>query len=303
MDKKILIAGATGFIGYHLSKKCVKLGWNVTSLSSKNPVSKKKVKGVNYIILDITKKKNFFKIKDKFDYVVNLAGYVDHSDKKKTLKSHYEGCKNIANFFLDKKIIRFVQIGSSIEYGKLISPQIENEKIFQSTFSVYGKAKLLSTKYLLKLYKKHKFPATILRLYLVYGPYQDLNRVVPITIKNSLLNKKFYCSEGQQLRDFTYIDDVIDAILKTLKQNEANGKIFNIGSNKPIKIRDLINKIRYLVGSGKPIFGKVKMRKDETMALYPSITKAQKILCWKPKINLIKGLKKTIQYYKDEKFS
>ena len=302
-QNKILITGGTGFIGYHLSKKCIKLGWSVTSLSSNSPKPNKIIQGVKYIIVDITDKKKLFKIKKDFDYIVNLAGYVDHSNKKKTLESHYIGCKNLASLFLNKKIKKFVQVGSSIEYGKSRSPQIENKKNSQSTFSIYGKAKLLSTKYLMAIYKKEKFPTTVIRLYLVYGPKQDINRVIPITIKNALLDKKFNCSSGLQFRDFIYIDDVINAILKTLKNRKTNGEIINIGSNKPVRIKDLIIRICYLVGSGKPIFGKIKLRKDEIKSLYPNINKAYKILKWRPKISLNTGLKRTIKYYKNAKFN
>ena len=234
---------------------------------------------------------------------MNLAGYVDHSNKKKTLESHYIGCKNLASLFLNKKIKKFVQVGSSIEYGKSRSPQIENKKNSQSTFSVYGKAKLLSTKYLMAIYKKEKFPATVIRLYLVYGPNQDINRVIPITIKNALLDKKFNCSSGLQFRDFIYVDDVINAILKILKNKKTNGEIINIGTNKPVRIKDLIIRICSLVGSGKPIFGKIKLRKDEIKSLYPNINKAHKILKWRPKISLNNGLKRTIKYYKNAKFN
>ena len=303
MSKRILITGGTGFIGYHLSKRCIKLGWSVTSLSSNSPKPNKKIQGVKYIKVDIRDKKKLFKIKKDFDYIVNLAGYVDHSNKKKTLESHYIGCKNLASLFLNKKIKKFVQVGSSIEYGKSRSPQIENKKNSQSTFSVYGKAKLLSTKYLMAKYKKEKFPATVIRLYLVYGPKQDINRVIPITIKNALLDKKFNCSTGLQFRDFIYIDDVINAILKTLKNIKTNGEIINIGSNKPVRIKDLIIRICSLVGSGKPIFGKIKLRKDEIKSLYPNINKAHKILRWRPKISLNTGLKRTIKYYKNAKFN
>ena len=303
MSKRILITGGTGFIGYHLSKRCIKLGWSVTSLSSNSPKPNKKIQGVKYIKVDIRDKKKLFKIKKDFDYIVNLAGYVDHSNKKKTLESHYIGCKNLASLFLNKKIKKFVQVGSSIEYGKSRSPQIENKKNSQSTFSVYGKAKLLSTKYLMAIYKKEKFPATVIRLYLVYGPKQDINRVIPITIKNALLDKKFNCSTGLQFRDFIYIDDVINAILKTLKNIKTNGEIINIGSNKPVRIKDLIIRICSLVGSGKPIFGKIKLRKDEIKSLYPNINKAYKILKWRPKISLNTGLKRTIKYYKNAKFN
>ena len=302
-QNKILITGGTGFIGHHLSKRCIKLGWSVTSLSSNSPKPNKIIQGVKYIKVDIRDKKKLFKIKKDFDYVVNLAGYVDHYNKKKTLESHYIGCKNLASLFLNKKIKKFVQVGSSIEYGKSRSPQVENKKNSQSTFSIYGKAKLLSTKYLMAIYKKEKFPTTVIRLYLVYGPKQDINRVIPIAIKNALLDKKFNCSSGLQFRDFIYIDDVINAILKTLKNRKTNGEIINIGSNKPVRIKDLIIRICSLVGSGKPIFGKIKLRKDEIKSLYPNINKAHKILKWGPKISLNTGLKRTIKYYKNAKFN
>ena len=214
------------------------------------------------------------------------------------MQSHFNGCKNLSTFFIDKNIKKFIQIGSSIEYGKLKSPQRENKKNLQKTYSIYGKAKLLSTRFVLTLCKKYNFPATILRLYLVYGPSQDQNRLIPITIINAIQNKKFDCSDGLQLRDFTYIDDVVDAIIKTLKNRFSSGQIINIGQGKPISVKKVINKICELLNCGKPQFGKIKLRKDEIKNLFPSIVKAKKILNWKPKIEIILGLKKTINYYK-----
>ena len=298
---KILITGGTGFIGYHLAKKCLSLNWSVTSLSTKKPSQNRKLEKVKYKICDISNKKKLNNILNlDYDYVVNLAGYVDHSHKLNTMKSHYDGCRNLSSFFLKSKIKKFIQIGSSTEYGKIRSPQIEKNINTQKTFSTYGKAKLLTTKHLLNLHRKFKFPATILRLYLVYVPGQDANRVIPITIKNAIKNKNFNCSDGLQFRDFVHIDDVVSAIIKTLKNNKVSGYIFNIGSGKPVQIKKIILRICRLVGSGKPQFGKIKLRKDEISSLYPDITKAKKILKWKPKIKLNLGLKKTVNYYKKD---
>lgn len=298
--KRILITGGTGFIGYHLASACLKKNFIVKSLSTKRPSKERKLKKVKYLICDISNKQKLSKILDhNFDYIVNLAGYVNHSNKKKTKKSHYNGCKNLALFFLKSNIKKFVQIGSSIEYGKINSPQKENNHNKQKTYSVYGNSKLLSTKFLLNLSNRFNFPVSILRLYLVYGPYQDTNRVIPITIKNAINNNKFDCSSGLQLRDFIHIDDLVRAILKALSSKKTSGEIFNIGSGKPIRIKDLILKICKLVGSGKPQFGKIKLRKDEIKYLFPSIKKAKKLLKWRPLIDINVGLKKTIKYYEN----
>ena len=300
--KKILIAGGTGFIGYHLCLFFKKKSWIVHSVSKSKPKVNRRVKGIKYIFCNVTDKKNLkSKLDNYYDYIVNLSGYVDHGKNKSILKTHFEGCKNLVFNFQEKKPKKFIQIGSSIEYGRLNSPQKENlvkKKI--NTFSFYGNAKLASTFFLLDLYKKNKFPVTILRLYLVYGPNQDNNRVVPFVINNSIKNKEFNCSPGFQLRDFLFIDDVVDAINKTLRSIKSNGEIINIGFGKPTKIRNLINQIVKLVGSGEAIFSQIKFRTDELIELYPNISKAKKILNWNPKISLKRGLNKTIKFYKNK---
>ena len=297
--KNILIVGGTGFIGYHLAKKSLRKGWRVTSISSKPPKKIRYLSKVKYILCDITKKKSLQRnIQKTFDYVVNLAGYVDHTNKKKTLQSHYTGCKNLTEIFLRKKPISFVQMGSSVEYGNSKSPQKEsiicNPK---SIKTIYGKAKLLSSIYLIDLFKKKNFPSTVLRLYLAYGPRQDVNRFLPIVIEGCIKNKKFPCSKGNQLRDFIHVDDVVDAILKSLINKNARGQIINIGSGKPIKIRSIIENVVKISKGGHPQFGKIKFRKDEILKLYPSIKKAKNKINWKPKILFEKGLKSTIKFY------
>ena len=300
--KKILIIGGTGFIGYHLANKSLKRGWHVTSISSRRPIKIRYLSKVKYIICDITKKRSLKKsIRKNFNYVVNLGGYVDHSNKKKTFKSHYIGCKNLVEIFMKKMPEAFVQMGSSVEYGKIKSPHRENAKCNPKLIkSIYGKAKLLSSIYLINLFKKKKFPSTILRLYLAYGPRQDINRFIPIVIESCIKNKKFNCSEGNQLRDFVHVDDVVDAIIKSLKNSKARGKIINVGSGKPRKIRNIIELIKKVSKGGYPQFGKIKLRKDEVLKLYPNIKKAKNTINWEPKVSFDKGLKSTIKFYNEQ---
>jgi len=298
LTKKILIIGGTGFIGFNLSICCLKKKWKVTSVSTKKPTFKKKLKKVEYIICDIGKFGNLKKTipKRNFDYVVNLGGHVDHSKKLKVFKSHYLGCKNLADYFCNKKITSFVQIGSGLEYGNNSKP---HKEIFKcKPKSHYAMAKYKATKYLINLFNKQNFPVTILRLYQAYGPHQDNNRLIPQVINNSLQDKKFNCTEGKQIRDFIYIEDLIFIIFRIFETKKARGEIFNIGSGEKIKIKNLISKIVKFCKLGTPIYGAIKMREDESMFMCPNLIKIKKILKYKKKFSINKGLKKTINFYK-----
>ena len=295
--KKILIVGGTGFIGYHLIKYLKKKNFNLFSISTKKPQKKRRVKKVTYLIKDISKKNDIKSIKEKFDNIINLSGYVDHSNKKLTYNTHYIGCMNLVKYLKNTKIKSFIQVGSSLEYGKIRSPQREDKKTFK-THSIYSRSKLLATRYLMKEHKLKNYPVIILRGYQIYGPNQDNNRLISSVIFNCFKNKFFPCSSGEQLRDFLYIDDFIRAIYKALNNDKAIGNIINIGSGNPIKVKKVILLIQKMIKKGKPNFGKINLRKDELKILYPSISKAFKILKWKPRIKFENGLKKTILYYR-----
>ena len=296
MKKKILIIGGTGFIGFHLSKKCLKKKWEVHSISTKKPSKQRYLKDVKYILIDISKKRDLRKkIREKYDYVVNFGGHVDHSNKSKTYKSHFLGCKNLVEIFKNNQPKFFLQMGSSAEYGTNKSPLKENMLCAPS--SIYGKSKLFATNYLIKTYKKNKFPVVIFRLFQTYGPNQDINRIIPITIDGCIKDKKFNCSSGVQTRDFVHIYDVIDAVFLAFKNKRSIGKIINIGSGKPRKIKKIIVFINKTVSKGTPLFGKIKMRKDEILENYADIKQAAKILRWKPKISFNEGLRNTIRSY------
>jgi nucleoside-diphosphate-sugar epimerase len=190
-------------------------------------------------------------------------------------------------------------MGSSLEYGANKSPHQEDMKTdSQKLKSVYAKSKLLATDHLIRLNKKNYFPCTILRLYLVYGPDQEYNRFIPVIIKSCLENKKFDCSNGKQFRDFLYISDLIELIIKVLKNKNSIGQIINAGSGKKYNLKKIIKKIIAISKGGSAQYGKIKLRKDEAIYYYPFITKAKKLLKWTPKLSFEKGLKKTIDYYK-----
>lgn len=300
MKKKILIVGATGFLGFNFAKKCLKNNFKVTSLSRKKPSKQRYLKNVNYIFANISKKKELsFKLNKNFDYIINFAGDVDHHGSN-TYASHFNGCKNLADIFKQKKISKFIQIGSSVEYGNQKSPHIEVKSKVDSNKlkSIYAKAKLCASNYLLKLYHEEKFPVIIFRPYLLFGPGQDTNRIIPYVIKNCIDDQNFPCSDGLQYRDFIYIDDAINIIFRSLKSHNGLGEIFNLCSGEPVKVKMLINLIRKIINKGNPKFGQIPYRKDEVVRFYGNPKKTLRYFKIKPKITLIEGLIKTIRYYK-----
>ena len=139
-----------------------------------------------------------------------------------------------------------------------------------------------------------------MRLYQIYGPRQDKNRIVPIVIDNCLKNKTFNCSSGLQWRDFLYVQDLVNCIFKVFRyKNRVKGEIINIGSGKTMQVKKIISLLREKIGKGRPLFGKIKMREDEILKVYPSIKKANKILNWKPSTHLSRGLQFTINDYEN----
>ncbi len=300
-NKSILVVGGTGFIGINLIKKLLKIGSKVTCLYLKKKNIKLKHKNLKYIDCDYTKfnilKK---KINKPFEYVVNLGGYINHSkffDKgRSVIDDHFLSTMNLIKSLKRKNLKRYVHIGTCDEYGANISPIKENNK--EDPITSYALGKLASINLLIMLNKTENFPATALRLFLVYGPGQKYDRLIPQVINGCLIKKSFPVSKGIQIRDFCYVDDVVNAIVLTLIKKNAIGEIFNVGSGKPISVKFLINKISKIIKQGKPQFNKIPFRKNENLKLYPSINKISKILGWKPKTNLDQGLVKTINYYK-----
>ncbi len=295
IKKKVIIFGGSGFIGINLIKKLKKNKFNITYVSRKKIKKSNLQNKVRHICCDVSKKKSLKKIRDYYDYIINLSGNIDHKNKLQTIRTHYLGCKNLVDHFQKKKFKLFIQIGSSLEYGNLNSPHIESSRT--NATSTYGLSKLKATKYLEKKSKKNNFSFLVLRLYQIYGPFQKNNRLLPYVINSSIADKAFACTDGSQLRDFLYVDDFTSLILKILKKKNFKSGIFNVGFGKPYKVKEVINLVTKNVKKGKPLFGKILMRKEEKKIYYPNIKKVSKTFNWKPKVQIFQGIKKTIHFY------
>lgn len=298
----LLIVGGTGFIGSNVAKKALENGFKVTVISKNNYPQYKQIDYVDYINIDISREKDLHHIlKDRvFEYVLNLGGYVDHKNfsegGKEVFETHFNGTLNLVKSVNKNTLKCFVQIGSSDEYGANIAPQEESQR--ELPISPYSVAKTSATHFLQMLYRTERFPVVILRLFLVYGPGQDSSRFLPQIIKGCFSGKEFEASLGEQLRDFCYIDDITDGILRAMKSDNVNGEIINIASGEPISIRTVIEKVQTYIGKGNPKFGKISYRAGENMSLYADISKAEHLLGWRSNTTIEDGIKKTIDHYR-----
>jgi nucleoside-diphosphate-sugar epimerase len=298
---RLLVIGGTGFIGRHLLHTTVNLGWDVTSVSLHPISSENLVEKVKYLQLNIICREECeVLLRHKFEYVVNLGGYIDHrsysNGGRSLIETHFTALQNLVDVILRDDLRSFVQIGSSDEYGNAHAPQMENLR--ESPISPYSLGKVASTHFLQMLHRTEGFPSTILRLFLTYGPGQASQRFLPQIIKGCLEGKPFPTSTGEQFRDFCFVKDSVQAIVRTLQTPSVHGEVINIASGNPISIRTMIETVQELVEGGQPQFGKIPYRTHENMELYASVAKAKTMLGWNAETELKKGLKITIDSYK-----
>lgn len=300
--KRVLVIGGTGFIGSHLCKRMIEVGHAATSVSLRP--ARLTIPGVQYVVAnlaDVQSVRTGLSGKS-FDYVINSGGYINHrffcDGGRELIQSHFDGVQNLLVSLDRDSIVRFVQLGSSDEYGAAPSPQ--KESLREAPISPYSLAKVATTHFLQMLWRTEKFPAVILRLFLTYGPGQNKERFIPQLILGCLENRNFPVSEGKQVRDFCYIEDVIDAIMASLRSSEACGEVINLSSGSPITIRAVAERVQSIVGRGIPEYGKVPYRPGENMRLFADIQKASRLLNWQPATSIDRGLRKTIDFFERE---
>ena len=112
--------------------------------------------------------------------------------------------------------------------------------------------------------------------------------------------EQFNSSSGDQLRDFLYVDDFTNLVVKILKNKKTPVGIYNVGTGTPTSIRSVLEKIKSQINKGNINYGSIEMRNDETKILYPNIRKIKKIFKWSPKTSLSLGIKKTIKFYEKQ---
>ena len=316
---KILITGADGFIGSHLAKKLINEKNNVFCLDIKNQNKLLRINELrhknnfNYVKLDVSNRSKFknFLINHNFHTIFHFASIVGVENYIKNpidvIKFNIESTLTLLDT-LKNRNTHIIFSSTSEVFGK--NPKKNwNEDSDRITGSSkiprwsYSASKNLCEHLYFSYHLKFNTKITIVRFFNAYGPLQNPIYVVSKSIQNLLDNKKpFIYDNGYQTRSFTFIDDITNALLKIIGNKKTFGNSYNIGNNKEIKIREVVDYLSRIFN--KPGFYKNINTKKMYGNLYEDIpkrslnnSKAKRDLKWSPKINYKEGLKLTVNYY------
>jgi UDP-glucuronate 4-epimerase len=314
----ILVTGCSGFIGYHLCYSLLKNNIKILGIDNINAYYDKKLKilrlsklknfkNFNFICADITNFKNLYKLikKKNFKTIVHLAAQpgVRYSlnEPNKTLYNNLNSFINIIEIARLKKVKKFIYASSSSVYGNVKKFPFTEDDYSIKPISVYGASKL-SNEIVADVYSKNfNLNCFGLRFFTVYGPYGRPDMAYyNFALKNLNKKKIELYNNAKMLRDFTYIDDVIAAVIKIIdKKNLPKGHhLLNVGKGKPDKLIDLVNALQSHLKNKFNISYKNFIPKGDIKKTYSNNRKIKKLLKWSPKISLNEGVEKFANWFK-----
>ncbi len=312
MRKRIIVTGGAGFIGSNLCDFLLKENHEVVCIDNfddyYDPKVKRKniteaLKNPNYLLIESDIQKIDYiqsKLKGKFDAIIHLAAKagVRYSLKYPVgyEESNVKGTRKILELAVQNEIKQFIFASSSSIYGNAPTPFSENFKVLDP-ISPYAQTKLLSEKTGLEFSLKKEINFISLRFFSVYGPRLRPDLVMNKIAKNIYQREelKIY-GDGSTSRDYTYVDDIIQGIIKSLEYKNTSFEIFNLGNGNPIQLNDIIQ--LFVLKSGKNVsIDYVNSIKGESDITWADNSKAKNILGFKPKTTIEKGIDNFITWY------
>ena len=307
---KALVTGGVGFIGSHLVDRLLEQGYEVIGIDCFTDYYPREIKEKN--ISKALENKRFKLIEgeilnmDQFpevDYVFHLAAQAGvRASWGKSFeiytRNNIEATQKLLEFYKDSNIKKFVYASSSSVYGDAELPMKENSLL--KPVSPYGVTKLAGENLCYLYWKNYSVPTVSLRYFTVYGPRQRPDMAIHKFVNSILKGEKIIVyGNGTQTRDFTYVDDAIDANILAAKSSVV-GEVFNIGGGSRISVNDLI-KLMADVLEKKAKIKNIEKQKGDVGDTLADVSKAKKELRWKPKVKIEEGLKKFVEWWKEER--
>ncbi|HMS63914.1 MAG TPA: SDR family oxidoreductase [Ignavibacteria bacterium] len=308
-QKRILITGAAGFLGSHLSDRFIKEGYNVIGMDNLITGSMSNIehlfplKEFEFYFHDVTK---FVHVPGKLDYILHFASPASPIDYLKipiqTLKVGSLGTHNLLGLAKEKKA-RFLIASTSEIYGDpTVHPQ--NEEYWGNVNpigprGVYDEAKRFQEAITMAYHTYHGLETRIVRIFNTYGPRMRLNdgRALPAFFGQAIRGEDITVfGDGNQTRSFCYVDDLVEGIYRLLLSDYAYP--VNIGNPDEITIKEFAEEIIKLTGTNQKIIYK-DLPTDDPKQRQPDITKAKELLGWQPKVDRAEGLKITYEFFKN----
>jgi len=309
MAKKIvLVTGATGFVGSNIVRRLVeekkfavhilarKISnfWRIRDLL--NEVNLHEVALAESTLL----KRTIKTIKPEVIFHLANAPLYQGTQSKKSdyINTNFAGTVNLIDACGEVNYKCFVNTGSSAEYGPKNRPMRETDVCLP--LSLYAVSKLAGTTYSHYIGKTTSHPIINFRLFSPFGPYDDPKRLIVEIIANALQNKPIFLSIKEAVRDYIYINDVVDAYLAVIERaDKYKGGIFNIGSGRETRVKEVVETVLKLTDSKSKIkWGVFSSRSFESPKWQADITKTKRYLRWWPRYSLEKGLKETINWFR-----
>lgn len=307
-SNRVLITGATGFVGSNLTRKLLQEGYEVHILSQ--PFLNK-WRLINILpklnehigdLLEAEKLKKLIKeIKPEVIFHLAAAGVFGgiSPSEKELIETNFLGTVNLINACDEINYKCFVNTGSSSEYGPKDKPMKETD--ICEPINTYGISKLAALLYGEFIAKTKNRPIIGLRLFSPFGAFDTSQRLIPYVIIKALQNQEILLSNPKGVRDFIFIEDVVEVYLKSIDlASQFKGEIFNLGSGKETSVSETIEIISELTNTKNKIkWGQIPPRPWDTAHWQADINKISNSFNWKPKYSFKQGLEKNIQWFKN----
>ncbi len=317
MSKKILVTGADGFIGSHLTEKLCNKGFNVKALTFYNSFSSigwledsKYLNDIEVVSGDVRDGNLCKKILKDIDIVFNLAALIaipySYVSPRSYIDTNVIGTMNMCQAALDNKIERFIQISTSEVYGTAKYVPIDESHPLQAQ-SPYSASKIASDSVAISFQKSFDLPLILARPFNTFGPRQSARAVIPTIISQIISGKKeINLGSLSPTRDFSYVTDTCDALIMLSKNDKCLGETINIGSNQEISIDNLRGIISKLMNNNEE---SIKVN-SEVSRIRPANSEVERLVCdnsklknltgFEPRYSLKDGLSKTIEWFSNE---